>query len=542
MGKGEEERQPLPPSEDPPRNAECRCHCSRIRTFVGARCIIILVLSVALFLSAAFWLPPFMSLADRRSLHGGSRFKDHDIVASFIVNKSVSLLEDYKFQLADEIFDEIDAPSSKVAVVSLESLPGPNKTRVVFAVDSEDKGTEMSYPVISLIRASFTSLVIRQSILQLTSSSLFGDPYSFEVLKLKGGITIIPQQNAFPLQKGQAKFSFKLNFPIYQIQSNFKELTSQLKSGLYLTSFENLYISLSNSDGSTVDAPTLVQSTVLLAVGITSKERLKKLAQTIMGPHNLGLNHTEFGRVKQVQLSSVLQHSLHGNDGSGSAWSPSPAPLAHPPHHHHHRHRHHHHHHHHETHLSPEISPIPSSTPVPAPAPASAPTPTPTPTARHAHTHAHSPTPMPVSTPRKGVPPPKVGSPTAAKVAPAPWKNSQSQPPNCRFGFRKRSTHNSGKHAHPPTPAVAPIINTHHPVPVASPKSHIDPPTHVSHSEPALSPLPNVAFAHAEPPPKNELAPEHYYTHFPGLSSSSAGCLGTAKWSILMLIVLVLRV
>lgn len=126
----------------------------------------------------------------------------------------------------------------QVAVVSLESLPGPNKTRVVFAVDSEDKGTEMSSAVISLIRASFTSLVIRQSILQLTSSSLFGDPYSFEVLKLKGGITIIPQQNAFPLQKGQAKFSFKLNFPIYQIQSNFKELTSQLRSGLYLTSFE----------------------------------------------------------------------------------------------------------------------------------------------------------------------------------------------------------------------------------------------------------------------------------------------------------------
>jgi len=109
---------------------------------------------------------------------------------------------------------------------------------VVFTVDPEDKHTEMSSAVISLIRASFTTLVIRPSILHLTSSSLFGDPYSFEVLKFKGGITIIPQQTAFPLQKEQAKFSFKLNFPIYQIQSNFKELTSQLKSGLYLTSFE----------------------------------------------------------------------------------------------------------------------------------------------------------------------------------------------------------------------------------------------------------------------------------------------------------------
>ncbi|CAJ1888098.1 unnamed protein product [Sphenostylis stenocarpa] len=392
MGKSEEEQQPLPPSEDSPQNAECRC-------------------------------------------------RYHDIVASFIVNKSVSLLENNKFQLADQIFDEIDAPSSKVAVLFLETLPGPNKTRVVFAVDSDDKDTEMSSAVISLIRASFTSLVIHQSILQLTSSSLFGDPYSFEVLKLKGGITIIPQQNAFPLQKGQAKFSFKLNFPIYQIQSNFKELTSQLKSGLYLTSFENLYISLSNSEGSTVDAPTLVQSTVLLAVGITPwKERLKQLAQTIMGPHNLGLNHTEFGRVKQVRLSSILQHSLHGNDGGGSAC--------------------------------------------------------------------------------KGVTPPKVGSPTAAESAPSPGKNSQSQPPNCRFGIRKRSTHKSGKHAHPPTPAVAPIIiNPHHPVPAASPKMHIEPPTHVSHSVPALSPLQNVALAHAEHTPKNELAPQHYHTHIPGISS-----------------------
>ncbi|KAG4912851.1 hypothetical protein AAZX31_19G112800 [Glycine max] len=535
MGKSEEEQQqPLPLYEDPPRNAACRCRCFRIRKLVGVRCVLVLVVSVAVFLSAAFWLPPFISLADRRNLHGGSRFKGHDIVASFIVNKSASLLEDNKFQLTNEIFDEIDAPSSKVGIWSLDPLPGPNKTRVVFTVDPEDKHTEMSSAVISLIRASFTTLVIRPSILHLTSSSLFGDPYSFEVLKFKGGITIIPQQTAFPLQKEQAKFSFKLNFPIYQIQSNFKELTSQLKSGLYLTSFENLYISLSNSEGSTVDAPTVVQSTVLLAVGITpSKERLKQLAQTIMGPHNLGLNHTEFGKVKQVRLSSILQHSLHGNDGSGSAWSPSPAPLPHPPHHHHHHQQHHHHHHHHhDVHRTPATSPVPMSIHVPVPVP----TPTPSPT------HAPTPTPTPTPTPRKGVTPPKVGSPAASKSAPAPGKSSQSEPPNCHF--RKRSTHNSGKHAHPPMPAVAPIINPHHPVPVASPKLQVEPPTHVSHSVPALSPLPNVAFAHAEPPPKNEPAPERSQTHShgPPLSSSSAGCLRTVKWASLMLIVLVLHV
>ncbi|KAK7336393.1 hypothetical protein VNO77_16933 [Canavalia gladiata] len=518
MGKTEEEQRPLPSSEDPPQNAEteCRCRCSRIRKLVGIRCILVFVLSLAVFLPAVFWLPPFLRLADRKNLHTDSKYKGHDIVASFIVNKSASLLEDNKLQLADEIYDEIEAPSTKVVIVSLDPLPGPNKTKVVFAVDPEDKDTGMSSAAISLIRASFTSLVIHQSILQLTSSSLFGDPFFFEVLKFKGGITIILEQNAFPLQKMQAIFSFNLNVPIYQIQSNFNELTSQLKSGLHLASFENLHVSLSNSEGSTVDAPTVVQSSVLLAVGIPSNQRLKQLAQSIMGPHNLGLNNTEFGRVKQVRLSSILQHSLHGNDSSGSVGSPSPspAPLPHPPHHHHH-HQHRHHHHHHDAHLTPAASPAPVSVPVLAPTP----------------------------TPGVSGTPPKVGSPAAAKSAPVPGKSSQAQPPNCRFGYRKRSTHHGGKHVHL-TPAVAPNIDTHYPVPVASPKSPVEPPAQGPHSVPALSPLPNVAFAHAEPPPKNEPAAGHSHTHFhgPPLSSSSAGCHGTVKWAPLMFIVLVLHV
>lgn len=41
-------------------------------------------------------------------------FAGHDIVASFVVNKSVGVLEDNILQLTDEIFDEIEAPSTKV--------------------------------------------------------------------------------------------------------------------------------------------------------------------------------------------------------------------------------------------------------------------------------------------------------------------------------------------------------------------------------------------------------------------------------------------
>ncbi|KAI5422777.1 Plasma membrane ATPase 1 [Lathyrus oleraceus] len=60
--------------------------------------------------------------------------------------------------------------------------------------------------------------------------------------------------------------------------------------------------------------------------GIPSSKK-RQLAQTIMGPHNLGLNNTEFGRVKQVRLSTILQHSLNLNGSdTGSARSPAPAP------------------------------------------------------------------------------------------------------------------------------------------------------------------------------------------------------------------------
>jgi hypothetical protein len=56
---------------------------------------------------------------------------------------------------------------------------------------------------------------------------------------------------------------------------------------------------------------------------------------------NLGLNHTVFGKVKQISLSSYLNHSLHSGGGSDA---PSPAPM-----HHHAHHRHDHRHHDHDS-------------------------------------------------------------------------------------------------------------------------------------------------------------------------------------------------
>lgn len=124
-----------------------------------------------------------------------------------------------------------------MVILSLDPLPGSNMTKVEFAVDPYSKYSGMSSASASLIRASFESLVIGQSFLQVTSS-LFGHPFSFEVLKFKGGITIVPQQHAFLLQKAQIQFNFTLNFSIQEIQLNFDELTSQLKSGLHLAPYE----------------------------------------------------------------------------------------------------------------------------------------------------------------------------------------------------------------------------------------------------------------------------------------------------------------
>ncbi|KAJ6749571.1 hypothetical protein OIU85_000232 [Salix viminalis] len=429
---------------------------------------------------------------DQGDLDLDYRIKDHDIVASFVVKKPVFLLEDNILKLQSDIFDEMRVPNTKVVILSLEPLAGSNRTKVVFGVDPLEIDSKISSTDQSLIRGSFVSLVVNESSLELTKS-LFGDASSFEVLKFPGGITIIPPQRAFLLQKVKIPFNFTLNFSILQIRENFAELKSQLKEGLHLTPIENLYIDLWNSQGSTVAPPTTVRSLVLLVIGNTP--RLKQLAQTIRGnSKNLGLNNTIFGRVKQVRLSSILQHSLHG--GEGSAPSPSPTSLPHhpppPPHHHHH-----HHHHHHDAH-APAISPVPP--------------------------------------PKRSAPAPVDDSPAPLKSSPAPHNNREANPPGCQFGHKRRFTGNGRKRSHlvssgapssPPPSAASPQPDNDRPEVSPAP-----PP--ISHAIPASSPLPNVVFAHAQPPSRGK-SDEHSdtmpsFSPSPSPSSSSAGIL-TVQWA-----------
>ncbi|KAG2325634.1 hypothetical protein Bca4012_040133 [Brassica carinata] len=447
MGKNSDEEHNLPENnngaEDTASNrnrcSTCCCCCSaRIHRCFSLRCVLILAFSAAVFLSAVFWLPPFLGLSDRDDLDLDPRFKDHRIVASFDVYKPVSFLEDNLLQLQNDITDEMSFPMTKVVVLALEPWGNLNRTMVIFAIDPKKKNSQIPTDIESLIKAAFVSLVTKQLSFRLTES-LFGQPFFFEVLKFPGGITVIPSQPVFPLQKAQLLFNFTLNFSIYQIQSNFEELTSQLKKGINLAPYENLYITLSNSRGSTVAPPTTVHSSVLLTFGTSS--RLKQLAQTITNSHskNLGLNHTVFGKVKQVRLSSILPHS------PVKPLPPSPSPSPQPE-----THKHYHHHHHHHQELAPEPSSAAKSF-----APASAPT-------KHLHLHRRSPPPCPNEQRRR----PKGNNALNHHTATTPTS----------------APHRSKQHAQAPNPTPP---SHHHAIPVTSPLphvvfAHIPPPARIS--------------------------------------------------------------
>ncbi|XP_042379519.1 uncharacterized protein LOC121972012 isoform X1 [Zingiber officinale] len=365
MGKSEEEQAtPEPPAsatESPEGNACDGCpRCCCIGRIVRPRCVVTLILALAMLLSAVFWLPPFLRSRDGSGRPGRDSRFSADIVASFKLQKPVDFLKSNIRKLQLDIFDEIGVPGSSVAVIDLEPTSRSNWTNVIFSVWPYPKNSYLSSTELSILRASFVSLVLRQSTLHLTTS-LFGNSSFFEVLKFSGGIVIIPFQRTFPLQNVQMLFYFTLNFPIYRIQDKFSELKDQMKSGLLLNTNENLYMILINSEGSTVSPPTIVKTSIVLTVGNRqpSFPRWKELAKKIRGSSsgNLGLNHTVFGRVKQVRLSSFLQHS--SSRGSSNA-SPSPAPQPqtnHQRHHPHHQHKHHKHHYRTQRALAPAPSP-----------------------------------------------------------------------------------------------------------------------------------------------------------------------------------------
>lgn len=292
----------------------------RVSHGVTIRCVVVLILGFAVFLSALFWVLPF------RSRNPGFDAKDSvklsaTVQASFKLEKPVSELIPRIGRLEYDIYGEIGAPATKVAVLSMHQAGSSNYTNVVFGVLSDPVNIPINTVSLIMLKSSFVELYVQLLNLTLTTS-IFGQTSDFQILKFPGGVSVIPKQSASFWQIPQILFKFSLNNSVSEIQENSIEFREQLKDGLHLKSYENIYVQVTNTEGSTLSSPVIVQASVVSDLGSMLPERLKELAQVIIGSPsvNLGLDNSVFGKVKSVTLSSFLK------DIEENPSSPSPAP------------------------------------------------------------------------------------------------------------------------------------------------------------------------------------------------------------------------
>ncbi|KAK8942080.1 hypothetical protein KSP40_PGU022467 [Platanthera guangdongensis] len=192
----------------------------------------------------------------------------------------------------------------------------------------EPRQASISLPALSLLRSSLIELVLQK--INLTLTPIFGEALFFEVLKFPGGITVIPLKTAFIWERTKILFNFTVSNSVVHIQENMKELKDQLKFGLNLRPYE-----MTNVDGSTVAPPVTLQASILSDYGTVAllPNRLRQLADTVIGfrEQNLGLNHSVFGEVKSVVLSSYLNNLISSSEPPtpSPSLSPSPSPSDH---------------------------------------------------------------------------------------------------------------------------------------------------------------------------------------------------------------------
>lgn len=129
------------------------------------------------------------------------------------------------------------ACSLQVAILSMHQSDASNWTDVVFGVISDPINVPINPVSLSVLRSSLIELFLRESNLTLTTT-VFGEPSTFEILKFPGGITVIPLQIASIWQMPQILFNFSLNNSISEIEENFIELRDELKFGLHLRPYE----------------------------------------------------------------------------------------------------------------------------------------------------------------------------------------------------------------------------------------------------------------------------------------------------------------
>ncbi|KAL2342173.1 hypothetical protein Fmac_010113 [Flemingia macrophylla] len=299
------------------------CCCAVLVPAFSFKCLFLLLLSLAALVSSLFWVLPRHTVTysfDAKDVIKQSA----SVQTSFRLEKPVSQLIPYIKSLEYDIYGEIALPNTKVAILSMHQSITPNCTDVVFGVLSDPMNSSINPVSLSVLRSSLVELFLQQASLTLTPS-IFGNASIFEILKFPEGLTVIPVQSASIWQIPEILFNFTLNNSISDILDNFEDFKKELKFGLHLNSDENVYVQITNENGSTVAPPVVVQASVLPSMGSLLPQRLKQLAQTISGSagKNLGLDNSVFGRVKEVRLSSFLKNRLHASSPSPS---PSPAP------------------------------------------------------------------------------------------------------------------------------------------------------------------------------------------------------------------------
>ncbi|PPR89562.1 hypothetical protein GOBAR_AA31129 [Gossypium barbadense] len=286
---------------------------------------------LSVLLPGIFWIFPFRSIKSGFDAKQAIKLSA-PVHAYFTLKKPVSELVQNIQKLEYDIYEEIGVPDTKVAILSMHQSSVPNSTYVVFGVLPDPVNRLINQVSLSVLRASLVELFLRHSNLTLTTS-IFGQPSKFEILKFPAGITITPLQSASILQKTQILFNFTLYNSISEIDDKFMELMDQLQYGLHLRSYENLFVQLTNINGSTMSSPVIVQASIM-SNGFSRllPQRLKQLAQTITSSpaKNLGLNNSVFGRVKSISLSSYLNGLLIAPSPlSSPAHSPAPSPDKH---------------------------------------------------------------------------------------------------------------------------------------------------------------------------------------------------------------------
>lgn len=253
------------------------------------------------------------------------------VEASFRLRKSVLDIQKNLSQLQLDLQNEIGIPDTQIDIVSIAPLTYKNCTEVRFTV-SPNEPSDLIEPVeLSLLRETFVELFTQRSVNLSLTSTVFGTVSRFEVLQFPGGITVVPPQPGFPLSKVFVLFNFTLHNSLTHVHRNFAKFRLQLANGILLKPNETLLVQLTNLEGSTVKSPLVVQTSILPVVGVMlPSTRLKQLAWEIIDlpGSNLGLNHTLFGRVKNIELSSFLESTLDSAQTPGP--SPSPAPTLSP--------------------------------------------------------------------------------------------------------------------------------------------------------------------------------------------------------------------